>query len=231
LYVHPWYAPPVDQLSTPITILLVDDHELVRLGASALLATVPHFSLVGQAASVGEALQLARRTRPDVVLLDLRLPDGDGVEACRAIRLAQPETKVLILTSYAEERAVVDCVLAGASGYLLKASGADTLVQAIERVAAGQSVLDPSVTGAALAWMRRVARGAAADDPLGDLTSRERALLRLLGDGCTNREIAQQLHLSEHTVKSYLSDLFKKIGVQRRAEAAAYLAAHESPSA
>lgn len=206
-----------------IRVLVVDDHQVVRLGLRALFATVGHFEVVGEAGSAAEAVEQARRTCPDMVVMDVRLPDGSGVEACREIRSARPETRVVMLTSYSDEEAVVASILAGASGYLLKDSQAERLIETVEVAARGDSLLDPAATKAVIAWMRRIGgRGAA--DPLGVLSEQERRILPLLAEGRTNREIARELFLSEQTVKTYVSHILRKLQLARRAEAAAYLA-------
>ncbi len=206
-------------MSRQTTLLLVDDHAVVRLGLVALLKTVPQFAVVAEAATVAEALVQARRTKPDVVVMDVRLPDGSGVEACRAIRSERPETRVLMLTSFSDDEAVVASVLAGAAGYLLKNTEPDRLIEAIELVARGESLLDPRVTAVVL---ERLRRGPARDaDPLAALSEHERRIVPMIAAGKTNREIAAELHLSEHTVKAYVSDILRKLRLTRRAQAAA----------
>jgi DNA-binding NarL/FixJ family response regulator len=203
----------------PIDVLLVDDHAVVRLGLAALFATAPRLSVVGQASTAAEAMVAARRTHPDVVVMDVRLPDGSGVEACRAIRSERPETKVVMLTSFAEDEAVVASVLAGAAGYLLKSTAPERLIEAIELVAKGESLLDPGVTTAVLDRLRRGSSGEA--DPLAVLSEQERRIVPLIAEGKTNRDIASALHLSEHTIKAYVSDILRKLRLSRRAQAAA----------
>jgi DNA-binding NarL/FixJ family response regulator len=206
----------------PIAVLLVDDHAVVRLGLAALLATVPAFEVVGQASTAAEAMVAARRTHPDVVVMDVRLPDGSGVDVCRAIRAEREATRVLMLTSYTEDEAVVASVLAGADGYLLKSTEPDRLIEAIERVAGGESLLDPRVTAAVLDRLRRAPAGEAG--PLAALSEQERRIVPLIAEGKTNRQIADALYLSEHTVKSYVSGVLKKLRLARRAELAALVA-------
>ncbi|MHB8731233.1 MAG: response regulator [bacterium] len=208
-------------MEKPLRILLVDDHEVVRAGVRMLLEHRPNMTIVGEAATAAAAIAEAARTAPDVVIMDVRLPDGSGVEACREIRSARPGTRVLMLTSFADEEAVDASVIAGASGYLLKQTRSAELIHAIEVVAAGESLLDPTVTHQLLARFRRLA---GSGDPVAALTEQERRVLALIGDGKTNREIAGALHLSEKTVKNYVSTLLGKLHVQRRAAAAALAA-------
>ena len=206
-----------------VKLLLVDDHRVVRLGLRTLFGTVPHFAVVGEAGSIAEAVVEARRCQPDVVLMDVRLPDGSGVEACREIRSERPRIRVLMLTSYADEDAAVASILAGAAGYLLKQTDPERLVEAVETVARGGSLLDPAVTQMVLEWMRRQGPQAPGD-PLAGLSDQERKILPLIAEGKTNREIAAALYLSEHTVKTYVSGIFQKLHLSRRAEAAAFIA-------
>lgn len=202
-------------------ILICDDHEVVREGLRGLLGRQAGMSVVAEAASVAEAVEAAARHKPDVVIMDIRLPDGSGVEACRTIREARPETKVIMLTSYADDEAVFASIIAGASGYLLKQTRGQALVDAITAVAAGRSLLDPDVTGKVLERLR-ASRG---EDPaLASLTEQERKVLAGLADGKTNRDIGETLFLSEKTVKNYVSRILDKLGLSRRAEAAAYMA-------
>jgi two-component system response regulator DevR len=207
-----------------IRVLLVDDHSIVRHGLAALLATVGDVEVVGQAGTVAEGLAEARRLRPDVVVMDMRLPDRTGAEGCRDLRSMLPDTRVLMLTSYSDEEAVTNAVVAGASGYLLKNVDPDQLFAAIRTVARGGSLLDPHSTTLVLDRLRRMASGAAIDDPLSGLTGQERRILRLIADGLTNRQIGDRLHLSENTVKGYVSHILTKLGMTRRAEAAAFIA-------
>jgi two-component system, NarL family, response regulator DevR len=218
-------------LSEPaVSLLLVDDHAVVRLGLAALFSTVPGFVVAGQASTAAEAMVEARRTRPDVVIMDVRLPDGSGVEACRSIRAERPETRVIMLTSYAEDEAVVASVMAGAAGYLLKSTEPDRLIEAIRLVALGESLLDPRVTSAVLDRLRRGTTAADAD-PLAVLSEQERRIVPLIADGKTNRDIAGALHLSEHTVKAYVSDILRKLHLSRRAQAAALVSRMGRPAA
>ena len=204
-------------------ILLCDDHEVVREGLRGLIARQEGMTVVGEAGTVGEVVEAAARTKPDVVIMDVRLPDGSGVEACRTIREARPETKVIMLTSYADDEALFASIIAGASGYLLKQTRGQAVVDAVSLVASGRSLLDPDVTGKVL---ERVRQGRGDDPALGSLTEQERKVLAGLAEGHTNREISEKLFLSEKTVKNYVSRILDKLGLSRRAEAAAYVAKH-----
>ena len=209
-------------VSDPIRVLLVDDHEVVREGLRTLLARRQNVLVVGEASTVAEAVHTAAKAKPDVVIMDVRLPDGSGVEACRAIRDRRPETRVIMLTSYADDEALFASILAGASGYLLKQTRGQALVDAIESVAKGRSLLDPDVTEKVL---ERVRRGRKEEDPaFASLTDQERKVLEQMAEGKTNREIGAALFLSEKTVKNYVSRILDKLGLKRRAEAAAYMA-------
>ena len=210
---------------TPKTrVLLCDDHEVVREGLRGLIGRQESMTVVGEAGTVAEAIAAAARAKPDVVIMDVRLPDGSGVEACRAIRDATPETKVIMLTSYADDEALFASIIAGASGYLLKQTRGQAVVDAITTVASGRSLLDPDVTGKVLERIRE-SRG---DDPaIASLTDQERKVLEGLAEGHTNREIGEKLFLSEKTVKNYVSRILDKLGLSRRAEAAAYMAKHQ----
>ncbi|HEV2249352.1 MAG TPA: response regulator transcription factor [Candidatus Limnocylindria bacterium] len=206
-----------------IRVLICDDHEVVREGLRGLIGRQAAMSVVGEAGTVAEAIAAAGRAKPDVVIMDVRLPDGSGVEACRAIREARPETKVVMLTSYADDEALFASIIAGASGYLLKQTRGQAVVDAITAVAAGRSLLDPDVTGKVL---ERLRESRAEDPALASLTEQERKVLAGLADGKTNREIGEVLFLSEKTVKNYVSRILDKLGLARRAEAAAYMAKH-----
>ena len=204
-------------------ILICDDHEVVREGLRGLLGRQEGMTVVAEAGTVAEAVEAAARSKPDVVIMDVRLPDGSGVEACRTIREAQPEIKVIMLTSYPDEEAVFASIIAGASGYLLKQTRGQAVVDAVIAVAAGRSLLDPDVTGKVLERLRQT-RG---EDPaIASLTDQERKVLTGLAEGRTNREIGETLFLSEKTVKNYVSRILDKLGLSRRAEAAAYMAKH-----
>jgi DNA-binding NarL/FixJ family response regulator len=181
--------------------------------------------VAAQAGTVAEAIAAAQRYQPDLVLMDVRLPDGSGVEACRAIRAERPETRVVMLTSYPDEEAVLAAILAGASGYLLKEIRGRDLVAALEAVGRGDSLLDPAVTERVLERVRRMAAGAAHDE-LAELTGQERKILLLVAEGKTNREIASEVFLSEKTVKNYVSSILSKLDLQRRAQVAAFVAKH-----
>jgi DNA-binding NarL/FixJ family response regulator len=206
-----------------IRVMLVDDHEVVRQGLASLLERREHLRVVAEAGSVAEAVAEAGRAHPDVIVMDVRLPDGTGIEACREIRAAQPDIRVLMLTSYADDEAVYASIVAGAAGYLLKQTRGRELVSAIEAVARGESLLDPSVTATVLQRMRELATGGH-KDPLSNLTEQERRILGLIAEGKTNREIAGTVYLSEKTVKNYVSTILSKLGMERRAQAAAFMA-------
>jgi DNA-binding NarL/FixJ family response regulator len=211
-----------------VKLLVVDDHAVLRLGLTALFGDVPHIAVVGEAGTAAEAVAEARRCRPDVVLMDVRLPDGSGVEACREIRAERPATKVIMLTSYADDDAVVASVMAGAAGYFLKQTHPERLIEAVETVAGGGSLLDPEVTEAVLGRLRQLA-APAHDDPLTALSEQERKVLPLIAEGKTNREIAAALALNEHTVKHYVTRILRKLRLTRRVEAAAFAARLPEP--
>ncbi|MFF3562283.1 response regulator [Streptomyces sp. NPDC002574] len=206
-----------------IAVFLLDDHEVVRRGVHELLSAEPGIEVVGEAGTAAEALARLPAVRPDVALLDVRLPDGSGVEVCREVRSRQPETKCLMLTSYADDEALFDAIMAGAAGYVLKDIRASDLVGAVRDVAAGRSLLDPAATARV---MERLRGGGTerAEDRLSDLTDQEKRILDLIGEGLTNRQIGERLHLAEKTVKNYVSSLLAKLGMQRRTQAAAYVA-------
>ena len=198
------------------TVFLVDDHELVRRGVAELLEAEPDLQVVGEAGSVGEALLRLPALRPSVAVLDVRLPDGNGVELCREIRSLLPGTACLMLTSFTDDQALFDAVLAGASGYVVKdVRGAD-LVGAVRIVGAGGSLLDPYATSLVLARLR----APAPHDALEALSEQERKVLALVGEGLTNREIGARMHLAEKTVKNYVSNVLSKLGMQRRTQVA-----------
>jgi len=198
-----------------VSVLIVDDHEVVRVGLLTLLGRREGLEVVGAVGTAEDAVAIAAETRPDVVVMDVRMPGITGVEACREIRSLLPETRVLMLTSYADEDAVLASILAGASGYLLKDTTGQDLADAIERVAGGASFLDPAVTGVVLSRVK-------ADQGLldGGLTARERQILEQIAEGKTNREIGDHLHLAEGTVRNQVSQILAKLGVGSRAEAA-----------
>ena len=210
-------------VSTPLRLLVVDDHEVVRQGLVAMLQRRPGFQVVAEAGTAAEAIEMARRYQPDLVVMDVRLPDGSGIEACREIRAEMPGTRVVILTSYPDEEAVFSAIVAGASGYLLKQVRGRDLVSALESVGRGESLLDPAVTEKVLERVRRIATGGASDE-LAQLTAQEQKILLLVAEGKTNKEIASEVFLSDKTVKNYVSSILSKLNLQRRAQAAAYLA-------
>ena len=202
-----------------IRVLLADDHEVVRVGIKALLASADDLEVAGEAATAAEAVREAARLEPDVVVLDVRLPDGSGVEACREIRDRRRETRVIMLTSYADDEALFAAIMAGAAGYLLKQARGRELIAAIRSVHAGGSLLDPAVTGQVLERLRRPP--AAEADPFAELSDQERRILAQMAEGKTNREIADEVFLSDKTVKHYVSSILRKLQVARRSEAAA----------
>jgi two-component system response regulator DevR len=206
-----------------LRLLVVDDHEVVRQGLVALLDRRSGFEVVAQAGSVAESITLAARHEPDLVIMDVRLPDGSGIEACREIRAARPETRVVMLTSYPDEEAVLSAIIAGASGYLLKQIRGRDLVSALAAVGRGESLLDSAVTEKVLERVRRMASGSAPDD-LAELTAQERKILLLVAEGKTNKEIATEVFLSDKTVKNYVSSILAKLNLQRRTQAAAFVA-------
>ena len=205
-------------------VMICDDHEVVREGLRGLIGRQTGMSVVGEASTVAEAIETAIRSKPDVVIMDVRLPDGSGVEACRSIRESSPDIKVIMLTSYADDEALFASIIAGASGYLLKQTRGQAVVDAVNAVASGRSLLDPAVTGKVLERLRE----ARAEDPaLASLTDQERKVMAGLAEGKTNREIGETLFLSEKTVKNYVSRILDKVGLSRRAEAAAYMTKHK----
>ena len=202
----------------PVRIFHLDDHELVRIGVETVIANSPGLELVGQATTAEEALRRIPATRPDVALLDIHLENGEtGIEVCREVRSRWPEIRCLMFTAYGDDQSVFASIMAGASGYLLKGVGADALVEAVEAVAAGGSLLDPGVTAQVL---ERLRGAVGRNEPA--LTGRESAILSLIAEGATNREIGERLFLAEKTVRNYVSGLLAKLGMQRRSEAAAY---------
>ncbi|MER6208781.1 response regulator [Streptomyces sp. NPDC001073] len=210
----------------PIRVFLLDDHEVVRRGLSDLLDAEEDISVVGDAENVEHALVRAPAVRPHVAVLDVRLPDGDGITVCRELRDRMPELAVLMLTSFDDEDALLDAIMAGASGYVLKQIKGSDLVSAVRTVASGQSMLDPATTARLMRSLRAEPTQAPQMAPeLASLSPREREILTLIGDGLTNREIGKRLYLSEKTVKNHISRLLAKLGVQRRVQAAV-LATH-----
>jgi DNA-binding NarL/FixJ family response regulator len=222
--------------TVPIRLLLVDDHEVVRVGLRTLSGSTETIQVVGEAGTADAAVKAAVRLKPDVVLMDLRLQDRSGVEACREIRAACADTRVLFLTSYSEEDAVLSATFGGASGYLLKEIGGESLIHAVEAVAGGQSILDPGVMQRVIDGMKSIVEAADKDkdkdkDKDDILSPQERRVLALVAEGKTNKEIATALDLSDKTVKNYLSNIFQKLQVSRRAQAAAIFIADSGKSA
>ncbi|MBA8807281.1 response regulator [Promicromonospora sukumoe] len=201
-----------------VRVFLVDDHEVVRRGVADLLESEPGVSVVGEAGTAREALARVPAAEPDVVVLDVRLPDGDGVTVCRDLRSRMPDLACLMLTSFADDEALYDAILAGAAGYVLKQVRGTDLVKAVLTVAAGGSMLDPRATARVMERLRTEAQHA--PDPLAQLTDQERRILGLIGHGLTNRQIGAELFLAEKTVKNYVSSIFAKLGLERRAQAA-----------
>ncbi len=204
----------------PIRVFLLDDHEVVRRGVRDLLDDEPDITVVGEAGTVEQALVRVPALRPQVAVLDVRLPDGDGVTVCRELRSRMPELACLMLTSFDDEEALLDSIMAGASGYVLKQIQGSDLVSAVRTVAAGQSLLDPSATTRLMARLRQGQEPEPEPDALPGLTEREREILALIGEGLTNRQIGQRLYLAEKTVKNHISRLLAKLGVERRIQAA-----------
>jgi len=202
-----------------ITVFLVDDHEVVRRGVGSLLDEEEGIEVVGEAGTAAQALARVPALAPDVVVLDVRLPDGDGVSVCREIRSLLPDTRMLMLTSYSDDEALYGAVMAGASGYILKQIHGTDLVGAVRTVADGRSLLDPESTARML---KRLREEAVRKDPLSELTEQERRVLELIGEGLTNREIGARMYLAEKTVKNYVSRVLAKLGMARRTQAAAY---------
>jgi len=206
-----------------IGVFLVDDHELFRRGVRALLDSEPDIEVVGEAETALAALTRMRALRPDVALLDVRLPDGDGIEVCREICSALPQTACLMLTAYGDDQALLGAIMAGAVGYISKRTCGTDLVSAVRAVASGQSVLDPFASRLVMARLRE---RAASSDPVAALSDQEKRVLDLIGEGLTNRQIAERMFLAEKTVKNYVSSLLTKLGMQRRAQATAFAVRH-----
>lgn len=219
-----------DSTRTPIRVLLVDDSELVRRGIKTVLGlhATPPIHVVAEAGSVTSAVQECLQHRPDVVLLDIRLPDGSGLDACKRILQQLPDTKVVILTSYSNDNYIYEAVACGAQGYLMKEIDPQGLLQAVQDVAAGRSILDPDTTSRVL----RLLRGGGVDstNDLSILSNQERRVLALVAEGLTNKQVGEQLNLSENTVKNYLVNVFEKLQVKRRAQAAAIYVQQSNPS-
>jgi DNA-binding NarL/FixJ family response regulator len=202
-------------------VYLVDDAELVRRGIVDLLRGTSEFTVVGEASSSAEALAQLPLLRPDVAVIEARMPDGSGIDVCREIRLRVPEVNVLMLSTLDSDDALFDSIIAGAAGYLLKNITGNDLVENLRTVAAGRSLLDPSITSRVL---QRLREGNEREERLGKLTDQERRILELIGGGLTNRQIAEEIHLAEKTVKNYVSNMLAKLGMERRTQAAAYAA-------
>jgi two-component system response regulator DevR len=209
----------------PLRVMLVDDHEVVRSGIRAMLTATDDIIVTAEAGTVREAVDEAERARPDVIVMDVRLADGSGIEATREIRAKRPETKVVMLTSFADDEALFASIMAGAAGYVLKQVKSGELVRAIRAVGKGQSLLDPDVTSAVLDRLRK-GKHLMKDERLARLSPQEERILSLVADGKTNKEVGEELHLAEKTVKNYVSSILSKLEVARRAEAAAYLVRH-----
>ena len=211
-----------------IRVFLLDDHEIVRRGLRDLLEDSGRIKVVGEAGTAVEAMSRIPPTRPDVAVLDVRLPDGDGVSVCRDVRSRHPEIQCLMLTSFSDDEALFQAIMAGAAGYLLKQIKGPDIIDAIVRVAAGQSLLDPAVTARVL---ERLRTPPAEDERLASLTGQERKVLELIAEGLTNRQIGERIHLAEKTVKNYVSNLLTKLGMERRTQAAVYAAGLKDPKA
>jgi DNA-binding NarL/FixJ family response regulator len=212
---------------TRIKVFLLDDHEVVRRGLTDLLESEGDIEVIGESGSAAEATRRIPALRPDVAVLDARLPDGSGIDVCREIRSREPGTAALILTSYDDDEALFAAIMAGAAGYVLKQIRGTDLLDAVRRVAAGQSLLDPAVTAQVLDRLRR---GPEEDAALAPLTDQERRILGHIGEGLTNRQIAEQMFLAEKTIKNYVSNLLAKLGMERRTQAAVFAAKHLPPT-
>lgn len=202
-----------------VRVFLLDDHEVVRTGLKALLSATDDLVVVGEAGTTAEALQAIPVLRPDVCVLDVRLPDGSGIEVCREVRSEFPQTACIMLTSYADDEALFAAIMAGAAGYVLKQVGGNSLIEDVRRAAAGESLLDPNLTERVL---NRLRDGPEEEPLLASLTHQERRILDLIAEGRTNRQIAEAMFLAEKTVKNYVSNLLTKLGMERRTQAAAY---------
>lgn len=208
-------------MSEAVTVFLLDDHEVVRHGVRALLEGSGGIEVVGEASTAADAVARIRALRPRVAVLDVRVPDGNGVEVCREVRSHDPTIACLMLTSYSDDEALFEAIMAGASGYVLKQIRGNELVSAVRRVATGESLLDPAITGQVL---RRLREPAPEDERLSRLSDQERRILDLIAEGRTNRQIANQMNLAEKTIKNYVSSLLAKLGMERRTEAAVFAA-------
>ncbi|GAS93587.1 two component LuxR family transcriptional regulator [Mycolicibacterium canariasense] len=230
---HPWKPANVDTMSADnatedraLRVFLVDDHEVVRRGLVDLLSADPELRVVGEAGSVAQAMTLIPATRPDVAVLDVRLPDGNGIELCRDLLSQLPELSCLMLTSFTSDQAMLDAILAGASGYVLKDIKGMQLAQAIKDVGMGRSLLDNRAAAVLMAKLRGTTRRS---DPLSKLSEQERVLLELIGEGLTNKQIAARMFLAEKTVKNYVSRLLTKLGMERRTQAAVFISKLDQP--
>jgi two-component system, NarL family, response regulator DevR len=210
-----------------VRVFLLDDHEIVRRGVRELLEVEDDFEVVGEAGTAAEALARIAVAAPNVAIIDMRLPDGNGVEVCREVRSRHPEVQCVVLTSFADDEALFDSIMAGAAGYLLKQIAGNDLVDAVRRVAGGQSLLDPNVTARVL---ERLRNGPVQDERLARLTDQERKILDLIAEGLTNRQIGERMFLAEKTVKNYVSNLLGKLGMERRTEAAVFATRLARPS-
>jgi len=206
-------------------VLLVDDHEVVRLGLKALIDRHDHFEVVGEAGSAREAIEAVAQLHPDVVVMDIRLPGASGIEACEEIVEHYPNTRVIMLTSYAEDEMLFSAIRAGASGYMLKQIGGEDLIRALEAIGRGEALLDPAVTQRVFQEVRKAGRDEEAS-AFSHLSQQEKHVLQLVSEGRTNREIAKNLFLGEGTVRNYVSSILSKLNVNNRAEAAAYAVEH-----
>lgn len=207
-----------------VRVMIVDDHEMLRLGLRTALETESDIQVAGEAGSAEAAIRTAQEVRPDVILMDVRMPGADGIEACRNIKERMSQAKIIMFTSFTDEQAVLASIMAGAAGYLLKNVGRAELLRAIRTVAKGESLLDPAVTTAVLAKIKSMA--GAADPQVSLLSEREREVLVLVAEGCTNKEIAERLVITEHTARNHVSRILDKLGLSRRSEAATFAAQH-----
>ncbi|MBO8170169.1 MAG: response regulator transcription factor [Thermoanaerobacteraceae bacterium] len=208
-----------------IKLVVVDDHEMVRVGLGHILRGEPSFEIVGEADSPLKAIEIVEQTCPDVVLMDIRFPEGNGIEACRELKNKCEKLKVLMLTSYSDDEAILSSIMAGASGYLLKQIASDELIDSIKKVARGQSLLDPSITGKVMDLVKKFPRERQEKDIL---TPKEKHILLLIAEGKTNNQIAQEMYLSPKTIKNYVSNILSKLGLSNRAEAAAFAVRNRS---
>lgn len=215
---------PAKLKSAPLRLMIVDDHEVVRIGLSAVLNLTPGMKVVGQSRNKADAIAQCRRTKPDVVLLDIRLPDGSGIDAARDILSTCPETRVLFLTSFADEHTVLEAIMSGAQGYVLKDIASANLVRAIKTVASGQPIMDPRLANHTMSWLRALST-APGQGKRSLLSPQEQRILPLVAEGLTNKEIAIRLELSEKTVKNYLANIYSKLQIGRRSQVAALYAA------